>query len=47
MTTCGAHDLIGTCVCGPRLEEQDDGRVLVIHHSIDGRELTEPQGDSL
>ena len=28
------HDLTGAaCVCGPRLEEQGDG-VLVVHHSL-------------
>jgi hypothetical protein len=34
------HDIgHGPCVCGPRLEEQPNGRVMVCHHSLDGREL--------
>lgn len=36
------HDLTRPCVCQPSLEEQPSGRVLVSHHSLDGRELTEP-----
>jgi len=35
------HDLDGPCICGPKLEEQPNGNVLVVHHSLDGRELTE------
>jgi hypothetical protein len=36
------HDLDGAgCICGPTLEEQSNGNVLVVHHSLDGRELTE------
>ena len=31
------HDLRGAaCVCGPDLEEQDNGRVLVTHHLLGG-----------
>ena len=30
------------CICGPYLEEQPSGNVLVCHHSLDGRELSEP-----
>jgi hypothetical protein len=37
------------CVCGPRVEpvECDDGSIgwLVVHHSLDGRELDEPDHD--
>jgi hypothetical protein len=29
------------CPCGPFLEEQPNGVALVIHHSLDGRELRE------
>ena len=37
------HDLgAGPCVCQPLLEEQPSGHVMVCHHSLDGRELTEP-----
>lgn len=36
------HDLVGVCVCGPRLVEQANGNVIVVHHSLDGREASEP-----
>lgn len=41
-----AHDLDEQCVCGPDVEAVPagaDGRtgVLVLHHSLDGRELRE------
>jgi hypothetical protein len=37
------HDLgPGPCICQPFLEEQPSGRVMVCHHSLDGRELAEP-----
>lgn len=46
------HDLVdhdtngGDCICGPTTEavKRDDGSYgwLVKHHSLDGRELTEP-----
>ena len=37
------HELDGTrCVCLPALEEQANGVVMVTHHSLDGRELSEP-----
>lgn len=37
------HDLTGgACICGPALKEQANGVVLVTHHSLDGRELHEP-----
>lgn len=36
------------CVCGPTVEAvpDDEGGFgwLLLHHSLDGRELTEPQG---
>jgi len=36
----------GDCPCGPRTTpvERDDGSIswLITHHSLDGRELTEP-----
>ncbi|GAA0705277.1 hypothetical protein GCM10010193_70440 [Kitasatospora atroaurantiaca] len=41
-----SHDLTDDCPCGPRSrpEECRDGSTgwVVIHHSLDGRELTEP-----
>ena len=37
------HALTGVgCPCGPRAEEQPNGVVLVVHHSLDGREQHEP-----
>ena len=44
------HDSSGgqTCVCGPTEQpvEGDNGTVrwLVVHHSLDGRERSEPRG---
>jgi hypothetical protein len=43
------HDTTGDgCVCGPRAEpvERDDGSTwrLLVHHSLDGRELRERAG---
>ena len=39
------HETTDECPCGPeqRLVKRDDGsaRWLVVHHSLDGRELTE------
>lgn len=36
------HVLDGAgCICGPRLKEQTNGYVLVVHHSLDGRENNE------
>lgn len=36
-----AHDLDGAaCICGPFLEEQANGWVMVVHHSLDGREMS-------
>jgi len=34
------HDLDDDCVCGPRVIFVEGGKVIV-HHSLDGRELTE------
>lgn len=34
------HDTIDDCVCGPR-EELVEGRWVVVHHSLDGREKRE------
>lgn len=43
------HDSDAECVCGPTAEpvERDDGTIgwLHIHHSLDGRELTEGKDD--
>jgi hypothetical protein len=33
------HDFSADCICGPRLEQTDEGDgVVVVHHSLDGRE---------
>lgn len=44
------HDTSSTepdCVCGPRVEpvQREDGSFgwLIVHHSLDGRETTEPR----
>jgi hypothetical protein len=42
------HDTDGDgCLCGPRTEpvERDDGSYgwVLVHHSLDGRELHEPE----
>lgn len=34
------HDLDMDCICGPHVEFTD-GRPLVTHHSLDGREASE------
>lgn len=37
------HDLEGDrCACGPDVEYLEDGCKLITHHSLDGRELSEP-----
>lgn len=41
------HPLTDDCLCGPRVEavQREDGSTgwMYVHHSLDGRELTEPQ----
>jgi hypothetical protein len=45
------HEVGDGCVCVPRLEPvpRPDGSVgwLLVHHSLDGRELAEPGGRPL
>ncbi|WP_435233347.1 hypothetical protein [Micromonospora aurantiaca (nom. illeg.)] len=47
-----AHDSSGgqDCVCGPTTKpvKAEDGSMgwMVVHHSLDGRELREPRGRS-
>lgn len=37
------HELVDDeCVCGPRVEFVEGGKV-VVHHSLDGREASEPK----
>jgi hypothetical protein len=37
-----AHELAGTtCVCGPAVEQHQ--RLLIVHHSLDGRERNDTQ----
>lgn len=36
------HDDTRGCWCQPTIELIDDGDALVVHHSADGRERTEP-----
>ena len=33
------------CICGPDVEYVENGRELVKHHSLDGREHREPDHD--
>jgi hypothetical protein len=37
------HDIgeDGDCVCGPDVEFREDGEILYVHHSLDGRERFE------
>jgi len=39
------HDKSGgalcDCICGPHVEFQEDGSIVVVHHSLDGREEKE------
>lgn len=35
------HDLNDDCVCGPTITFEE-GAPVVVHHSLDGREATEP-----
>lgn len=34
------HEFEADCVCGPTIDENDNG-IIVIHHSLDGRERYE------
>lgn len=39
------HERNDECVCGPRVEPVERNGVpgeLIVHHSLDGRELSEP-----
>jgi hypothetical protein len=39
------HNLYGvTCWCDPKIEHFPNGKLLVTHHSLDGRELIEQHG---
>jgi hypothetical protein len=39
------HDEARSCWCGPQIEQDDNGRwLVVVHHSMDGRELIEQHG---
>jgi hypothetical protein len=35
------HILDSTCSCNPQIENAENGHLLVIHNSFDGRELIE------
>lgn len=36
------HDTEGTgCICGPRVEFNDDNDMVIVHNSLDGREKRE------
>lgn len=36
------HEDIGDeCICGPDVEYLDDGKKIICHHSLDGREENE------
>ena len=35
------HEELTTCECNPRIEILDDGEIMVIHNSYDGREYIE------
>lgn len=42
------HHVGADCICGPDLEAIGGGALLLVkHHSLDGRELTEPEGDGI
>lgn len=36
------HDFSEHCACGPRIVRYLNGARQIIHHSLDGRELAEP-----
>lgn len=38
------HEENQECVCGPKIEDHGD-KVLVVHHSLDGREFREKKVD--
>ena len=35
------HEELTTCKCKPRIEILDDGEIMVVHNSYDGREYIE------
>lgn len=36
------HSFDADCVCGPRIDEDEEtGNIVVVHHSLDGREQYE------
>lgn len=35
------HDLDDTCVCIPLVVTYTNGNSMIVHHSLDGRELSE------
>jgi hypothetical protein len=37
-----AHEVSDECVCGPDTEFVGDDTILHLHHSLDGREHSEP-----
>jgi hypothetical protein len=39
------HVLLSTCVCGPDLSDKSEAGMMYTHHSLDGRELSEPDRD--
>lgn len=41
---CVVHSLDEDCICGPGVEYLEDGK-HVLHHSLDGREHSEPDHD--
>lgn len=41
------HDENTTCKCHPRVEMQENGDMLVIHNSFDGREAIEMANEIL
>lgn len=40
------HDTRDDCWCGPDIEYLDSGGKSVVHHSLDGREHSEPDHDT-
>lgn len=35
------HEELTTCGCNPKIEILEDGEIMVIHNSYDGREIIE------